>query len=352
MFSIKEILDNDYFSSNINGENSEENKKIEKLFFSIEDIKVQKSGRYNYNSLLVLFKVFLGLVKINVKEDINIFPKDMLSRMFITTMNEEDEEDETALKNETVLKRYIDSLIDEYYKKQTNESLLDYEYQTNADFYDSLLNEILHFYYYHKKESYFSAYIHLYRIYEYISYTFPLIFVNNSKNYSESYNELKGFFSGKGEELAFFRVFMQKTFLQDDYIFSELYGESYEISLSEEDFNALNRELKLFLNTFNSSKKSKNNKFLKDLSKDKNYEDKEKFTFLDEAEKKLVISTLDVNDLFISIRNKSCHFKINHSDSVSFSNWFFDDLFRVLNPVFLNWIANIFKYVIYSSTHK
>ena len=311
-------------------------------------IKIERGSSRDYNSLLVLFKLLLGTLLIEFEDGSEIKSADVLSQIFKIDMScdtfDENEEENISIKD-----RYKNSLIDEYFDKDSSTSLLENHYNSNRNFYDDLLNEVLDFYYYQSRESYFSAFIHLYRIYEYISYTFPLIFITKSVNYSESYKELQSFFSGKGEELAFFRVFMQKTFLLDDYIYSELYKESYEISLSKSGVNLFKNELNTFINRFNNNKNKKNTNFINSL--DSQVDVRDKTTFLDENSSKLIISTLDVNDFFIELRNKTCHYKMNHSDSVSLFAHRFDDLYEILNPVFLNWIANIFKFVLFSSTH-
>ena len=334
--------------------NVEDIKKI----FPNKAIEIQKNSTNKYNSLLLLFNVLLGNIRIVFNGDTEVGTTDMLSRIPKENMDEidSDEIDSEEIESEEIESEEIetDGILNFFkdYFDSDGSLVLEKHYKSNGKFYDSLLNEILHFYYYHNKRSDFSAYIHLYRAYEYISYTFPLIFVSNSINYENSYKELQKFFSGKGEELAFFRVFLEKKFLVSDYIFEELYDVSYVIKLNDTKYNLFKNELGAFLKNFNSQRRTKNKSFYKSIGHEKDFTENEMTTYLVEEEKKLVISVLDINDLLIELRNKSCHFKINHSDSISFKNYFFDDLFRVLNPVFLNWFANILKFVVYSSTHN
>ena len=342
-----------------------ENINIEDInkIFPNKTIEIQKNSTNKYNSLLLLFNVLLGNIKIVFNGDTEVGTTDMLSQIPKENMNEietdeietdeiETDEIETdEIETDEIETDGILNFFKDYFDSDGS-LVLEKHYTSNSKFYDSLLNEILHFYYYHNKKSDFSAYIHLYRAYEYVSYTFPLIFVSNSINYENSYKELQKFFSGKGEELAFFRVFLEKKFLVSEYIFEELYDVSYVIKLNDTEYNLFKNELGPFLKKFNSQRRKKNKSFYKSIDREKECTENEMTTYLVEEEKKLVISILDINDLLIELRNKSCHFKINHSDSISFQNYFFDDLFRVLNPVFLNWFANILKFVVYSSTHS
>lgn len=75
----------------------------------------------------------------------------------------------------------------------------------------------------------------------------------------------------------------------------------------------------------------------------------ERYTYLDVENNKLNISTLDMHDFIILLRNKTCHFKMNHKDNITLNSASFDDLFSLLNPVILNWISNIFKYIVFKS---
>ena len=57
----------------------------------------------------------------------------------------------------------------------------------NKIFYDNLNNEFLNFHYNTYKNNHTVAFLHLYRILEYTSYTFPLLYAVSTKDFSNSF---------------------------------------------------------------------------------------------------------------------------------------------------------------------
>lgn len=82
----------------------------------------------------------------------------------------------------------------------------------NKVFFESLNNEFCNFYYHTEKESYTVAFLHLYRILEYISYTFPVMYAASTKDFSKSFDLLKTLFVGEKDkgELKVFKQFIIK----------------------------------------------------------------------------------------------------------------------------------------------
>lgn len=357
LISIKDLvilskygLESDLIFSNLQDleENFERSEILEYLinvrniYFLDSDIEINETRHPHYNAIILLFRILMGNVQVINKEyNINI-QSDMISQMFQVQINISDED--KVLDNTQV--EEMRNFIFEFYQCGEPESITSL-YNQNKTFYDSLLNELLQVYYYQSKESYFSAFIHLYRIYEYISYVFPLVYVRNNQVYEESYNSLQSFFKDNGKELSFFSTFIRTTFIQDTYISEELYNEDYTIDLTAEDFLIIKNHLLKFINNFDSSRASANNKFLK--TSVNNGLEKDKYTYLDCDDQKLHISTLDMHDFIILLRNKTCHFKMNHKDNIALKSTSFDELFSILNPAILNWISNILKYIVYKS---
>lgn len=317
-------------------------KDIQKNIFLSNDMEINMTGYPHYNSIIIIFRILMGNIKlINNENNINN-QSDMVSQMFQVSIDLTDED--RSLENEQV--DAMKNFISEFYQCNETSSMTNL-YIKNKKFYDSLLNELLQFYYYQSKESYFSAFIHLYRIYEYISYVFPLIYVRNNQVYEESYDSLQSFFKDSGKELSFFSTFIRTTFIQDPYVSEELYNEKYTIDLTAEEFLIIKTHLASFITKFDNKRANANTKYLQnDVD---NGIDKEKYTYLDCDNQKLNISTLDMHDFIILLRNKTCHFKMNHKDNIALNSVSFDELFNVLNPVILNWISNIFKFIVFKS---
>ncbi|PQF25592.1 hypothetical protein [Enterococcus mundtii] len=316
-------------------------KEIQNNIFFADEIDIQTPGYPHFNSIIIIFRILMGNVQvINNENNINN-NSDMVSQMFQTTINVTN--DEKILENIQV--DAMGKFISEFYPCNETDSIAKL-YTQNKKFYDSLLNEFLQFYDYQNKKSYFSAFIHLYRIYEYISYVFPLIYVRNNQVYQESYEALQSFFKQNGKELTFFSTFIRTTFIKDPYILVELYNEKYTIDLTPEEYQVISTHLATFITQFDNKRASENTKYLENIT---NGISKVKYTYLDCENQNLHISTLDMHDFIILLRNKTCHFKMNHKDNIALNSASFDELFSILNPVILNWISNIFKFIVAKS---
>ena len=81
----------------------------------------------------------------------------------------------------------------------------------NYKIFSSLLFEFTNFLEQTNKKSYTTAFVHLYRCMEYISYSFPLVYASKSHDYKGTYDSLKNFFYDKtASELKFFHVFQKE----------------------------------------------------------------------------------------------------------------------------------------------
>lgn len=81
----------------------------------------------------------------------------------------------------------------------------------NKNFFESLNNEFCNFYYHTSKENHTVAFLHLYRILEYVSYSFPVLYAASTKDFSKSFDILKTLFSGDKDkgELKVFKDFIE-----------------------------------------------------------------------------------------------------------------------------------------------
>lgn len=88
--------------------------------------------------------------------------------------------------------------------------------RNNTNFFDRLLFETSNFFFREKCGDHISAFVHLYRLIEHISYSFPLIFASKSTNYMNTFDELQSFLTnGEKGELGFFKSF-QKRIIDED----------------------------------------------------------------------------------------------------------------------------------------
>ncbi|HJD05151.1 MAG TPA: hypothetical protein H9921_11100 [Candidatus Mediterraneibacter caccogallinarum] len=163
-----------------------------------------------------------------------------------------------------------------------------------------------------KENSPIESFVHIYRALEFMSYSFPLIYASKSMDYTGSYNHLKDFMSGESSgELKFFKRFL-KVLFKDNLIYD------YEF-----DAFFLNGTEQLIETEFQHVIKA--NYYLFDGNTMK-------------------IKFANVIDLVITIRNHFFHMLIGKGGD-NFYDTRYDkrDIFEALNPIFINWLAIIYK---------
>ena len=81
----------------------------------------------------------------------------------------------------------------------------------NKVFFDSLNNEFCNHYYHSYKSNHTVAFLHLYRILEYVSYAFPVMYASSTGDFSKSFESLKSLFTGEKDqgELKVFKYFIK-----------------------------------------------------------------------------------------------------------------------------------------------
>ncbi len=120
--------------------------------------------------------------------------------------------------NLTILPKYLS---DTFSLKDLSEVLNDRSaIHRNKVFFETLNNEFCNFYYHTSKENHTVAFLHLYRVLEYISYSFPVIYASRTKDFSSSFEILRTLFNGDKEqgELKVFKYFIEKVMsIEKDY---------------------------------------------------------------------------------------------------------------------------------------
>ena len=81
----------------------------------------------------------------------------------------------------------------------------------NRIFYKELLNEFAHFIYQQNKGCFTTAFVFLYRIFERISFSVPLLYTSTQKDYIGTFNALKGILNADTSgEMALFKKFLSQ----------------------------------------------------------------------------------------------------------------------------------------------
>jgi hypothetical protein len=202
--------------------------------------------------------------------------------------------------------------IEEYYKNSIKRG--------NKLFFENLLLEFCNFFYQTKKESHATAFLHLYRSTELISYCFPLHFATKSKSYKSTFNSLKDFFTKTDGELSFFKNFVNNHLFNDNPILDL----DLNIKISES-----NQKLKE--QYFKAIKKlCDNNKNIHIKSETLNNE--------------IIINRKGLTSLIIDLRNRYFHLLSgDYSDNFSSSDLSEIDLFyKNVNNIIMNWLSIIY----------
>lgn len=200
----------------------------------------------------------------------------------------------TSLQNKTYFTK-LEKFLDEDFTLSDLSEVLNNRILTNRnkDFYKNLLNEFLNFHYYTYKKNHTLAFLHLYRILEYISYSFPLLYAISSKDFSKSFDSLRTIFTGEKDkgELKVFKDFITQIF-KSNRIYSTL---TIDINIISDSVNY-------------------NERIYKTLN---NICDKEIY---DEARcienSKFSINFLHFSSFIITIRNRFFHLKNSQSNNI------------------------------------
>lgn len=159
------------------------------------------------------------------------------------------------------------------------------------------------------------SFVHIYRALEFISYAFPLIYASKSMDYRGSYEKLKKFMSGDSDgELKFLKMFLMELF-KDNILFNY----EFDILFISNNMELIREEFQMIISS--------------------NY-----YVFEGET---LKIRFANIADLLITLRNRYFHMLIGKG-----MNNFYDirydkrEVFYALNPIFINWIAMIYKEIV------
>lgn len=200
----------------------------------------------------------------------------------------------------------------DYYK-----FLVDFQ-NKNIEFFENLKNEIISFIWYYEKKEYTTSFIYVYRILEYISMAFPLIYVANSKNFNKAFVSLKDYFTKRdngdaNSELKFFSNFIELAFCDDDN-----YDTEYCFNFIGEDCYK-RAHYKLFTRYFSNI-----------------IENKLEYDYV-------TIKWQHIPTVIINIRNHYFHFDNSVSNNITPNDLIDpDSFFKIVNVQFIRWLSSVY----------
>ena len=182
----------------------------------------------------------------------------------------------------------------------------------NEFVYSQILNELSH-YFVRNDFSSIEGFVHLYRLLEFMSFCFPMIYSSTTMDYKGSFDSLQKFFKGdSGGELKFFKRFIEALFQNDDILRDYTFTQYIDVS----NIHRVENELKRIVNE----------------------------NMIHFSGNTIEFKFRDVIDIFVSIRNRYFHMLVGQGNN-NFYDIEYDKraLFSGLNPAFLNWLIIIFS---------
>ena len=192
----------------------------------------------------------------------------------------------------------------------------------NKVLFDELLSEFSLYFVCKQKGNFTSAFLHLYRALEYMSYSFPITYASRVTGFYSSYDTFKNFFVSKDQgQLKFFREFIMAFFDKgilvsrtaiDTFVGDELY-DKYKI------------------------------KIIRKLCQEFDYHD-------DGSVVKIEYKNL--LDFMVNLRNRYFHFQYDRGENISNINFNGELFFEALNDKFANWLSLIYLEILTQGVYK
>lgn len=198
----------------------------------------------------------------------------------------------------------------------------------NRKFYSNLLSELSGAVFNEYLEKHTSAFVHLYRAYEHLSYAFPMIYSAKTQNYVGTFEQLRNWMTNSGSdgnigELRFHKAFIAALFHNHNEISSTV-----DISFickdeyKEKIFDAL-------------------------AAKVLGWKNPNDYTGTSVRPEKLSIPFVEFHSFIVNLRNRYFHYSNARADNIILEEIVESDLlFSFVNKAGLNYIAIIFQQIV------
>ncbi len=187
----------------------------------------------------------------------------------------------------------------------------------NFRYFQELFDEICAYHLAISARNYVQAFVHEYRMIEYIAYAYPLIYAIRSQDFYTTFGHLEQYVKNEGKgELGFLQKAISKIFEG-----SEIFNTSFDISLdSIGNANIRNSYRSIFSNYIQQ-------KWLHESTSDSIF----------------AIKFNSVGSVLIELRNKIFHHSVNTSNNILSSKLFDINLFmELVTPTFFTWLGVVY----------
>jgi hypothetical protein len=221
--------------------------------------------------------------------------------------------------------------LDDY---QEGLSLADYEdflkknMFKNRKFYQNLLNELSGAIYNSKQNSHTAAFVHIYRAYEYLAYSFPMVYAAKTGDFIGSFSKLSAWINQNAKDKELSELAFHKQFI------STLFKDTSEISMSIDVHIRTKEEFKP--NIFNGL-----------ATKVLGWKNSTSYTPNTVYPEKLSIPFTSFHSFIVTLRNRFFHYSNGRSDNIGHDDIIdSNSLFELVNGAALRFIAIIFHGVV------
>lgn len=224
--------------------------------------------------------------------------------------------------------RFSKRMFLEYFSSRTTLDKID-NYLTNSNprnipLFKDIISEYCFYFYYRDKGTHTLSFLHLYRILERLSYTFPMLYASYATDYMGTFGKLQNYFKGSNSELKFFNLFISDFF----------------------DIELLDYRVKFDITAFNADIQKKYFSILKQLclSNDPNIDIKDQ-----NEPTSITIENRDTLNLMIHLRNRYFHFLSGGQRNISSTELIEPNhFFGLVNEHFANWLSILYFQIIKS----
>lgn len=195
----------------------------------------------------------------------------------------------------------------------------------NTEFYKRLLAEISYAVYYRKKSP-VTAFLHIYRALEVMSFALPMVYYSVKRNdFIGGFQELSKLFSGSEKsELPFFKRYLEK--IQNE---QQFFGVRFDVEVLSDD----------------AQNKRASTLYIKELCRELKLKKGADEIIIDKQSDTINMSLLGVHHLLVTLRNRvfhNCTGEEKNNLKLHLKITDYEEIFISLNDVFLNWLGLIF----------
>ena len=187
----------------------------------------------------------------------------------------------------------------------------------NIKYFQELFDEICAYHLAVSAHNYVQAFVHEYRMIEYIAYAYPLIYAMRSQDFYMTFSNLEKYVKNEGRgELGFFQNAISKIFEGSD-----IFSTSFDISLASiGNTNIRNNYMSIFSTRI-----------------------KQEWLHESTSDSIFAIKFNSVGSVLIELRNKIFHHSVNTSNNILSSELLDINLFmKLITPTFFTWLGVVY----------